>query len=76
MRSCTSMKYIFNSFLLSELLLNKKLLNIYLIKVDERDTNLWQNGRVYPEHAVFTFCNNNMTTHSIFSSAEDVSLLL
>ena len=36
-RSCTSIKYTFNKFLLSELLLNKKLFNIYLIRVDERD---------------------------------------
>ena len=33
-------KYIFNSFLLSELLLNKNLLNIYSIIVDERDIYL------------------------------------
>ena len=33
-------KYIFNSFLLSELLLNKNLLNMYSIIVDERDIYL------------------------------------
>ena len=37
-RSSASIRYIFNSYLLSELLLNKKLLNIYSIIVDERDT--------------------------------------
>ena len=40
-RSCTSIKYTFNNLLLSELLLNKKLLNIYSIIVDERD-NVWE----------------------------------
>ena len=34
---CTSIKYIFNSFLISERLLHKKLLNINLIEVPERD---------------------------------------
>ena len=38
-RSSTSMKCIFNNFLLSELLLNEKLLNIYLITIDKRDDN-------------------------------------
>ena len=37
LRSCNSIKYVLNSFLLSELLLNKKLWNLYLIIVDERD---------------------------------------
>ena len=31
-------EYTFNSFLFSKSSLNKKLLNIYLLKVDERDT--------------------------------------
>ena len=39
LRSSTSIEYIFNSFLLSEHLLYRKLLNIYSIEVDERDTN-------------------------------------
>ena len=51
MRSSTSIKYIFNSFLLSERLLNKKLLNIYLIIVHERDNSKFlkkmsENGKI------------------------------
>ena len=37
--SSTCIKYIINSFLLSELLLNKILLDIYPIIIDERDIN-------------------------------------
>ena len=39
LRSSTIIKYIFNSFLYSKCSLNKKLLNIYLIEVHERDND-------------------------------------
>ena len=40
-RSSNVTKYIFNRFLFSKRSLNKKLLNIYLIKVNERDNSLF-----------------------------------
>ena len=39
LRSSTTIKYIFNRFLFSKRSLHKKLLNIYLIEVDERNNN-------------------------------------
>ena len=40
LRSSAIIKYIFNRFLFSKRSLHKKLLNIYLIEVDERNNNV------------------------------------
>ena len=52
MRSSANIKYIFDNVLLSELLLNKTISNIYLILVDERSINL-----IY-----FCFCSFSIRT--------------
>ena len=60
LRSSTIIKYIFNTFIFSKRSLHKKLLNIYLIEVDERNNN--HEGTLFKMNMWLFFISNNKST--------------